>query len=241
MKINRMITAVNRKLVGNTNRIKFIVIHYVGATGDAKANCNYFKTTYRGSSAHYFVGHGGDIWQCVEDADVAWHCGAIKYKHSSCRNNNSIGIELCCKKDAKGKWYFTEETVAAAIELTRELMKKYNVAPTHVIRHFDVTGKQCPEPFVRSENDWRAFKNSLTTQSTSQSNEKKIEKSTDKGKLVKITANTLYVRAGAGVKYEIKTQVKKGEVYTIVEEENGWGKLKSGAGWISLAYTQNVG
>lgn len=54
---------------------------------------------------------------------------------------------------------------------------------------------------------------------------------------VTITTDVLNVRDGAGTNYKINTTVKKGEVYTIVEENNGWGKLKSGAGWISLAYT----
>lgn len=57
---------------------------------------------------------------------------------------------------------------------------------------------------------------------------------------VKVTASVLNVRKGAGTKYGIATTVKKGEVYTIVGESNGWGKLKSGVGWISLAYTQKV-
>ena len=55
--------------------------------------------------------------------------------------------------------------------------------------------------------------------------------------LVKIDTPVLNIRKGAGTKYKIVGTVKKGEVYTIVEESNGWGKLKSGAGWISLAYT----
>ena len=57
------------------------------------------------------------------------------------------------------------------------------------------------------------------------------------GYTVKITASVLNVRDGAGTNYKINTTVKKDEVYTIVEENNGWGKLKSGAGWISLSYT----
>lgn len=54
---------------------------------------------------------------------------------------------------------------------------------------------------------------------------------------VKITADVLNVRAGAGTSFKVTTTVKKNQVYTIVEEKNGWGKLKSGAGWISLKYT----
>lgn len=57
---------------------------------------------------------------------------------------------------------------------------------------------------------------------------------------VKITANTLNIRAGAGTGYKVNTTVKKGEVYTIVAEKNGWGRLKSGAGWICLDYTKKV-
>lgn len=55
--------------------------------------------------------------------------------------------------------------------------------------------------------------------------------------IVKVTADVLNVRAGAGAEHKITTIVKKGQAYTIVEEKNGWGKLKSGAGWISLQYT----
>ena len=57
---------------------------------------------------------------------------------------------------------------------------------------------------------------------------------------VKITASVLNVRAGAGTFYKVNMCVNKGEVYTIVEEKNGWGRLKSGAGWISLQYTARV-
>lgn len=54
--------------------------------------------------------------------------------------------------------------------------------------------------------------------------------------LVKITADVLNVRTGPGVNYPVGTTVKRGEIYTIVETSANWGKLKSGAGWISLDY-----
>lgn len=57
---------------------------------------------------------------------------------------------------------------------------------------------------------------------------------------VRITADALNVRSGPGTSYKAVAVVKKNGVYTIVEENNGWGKLKSGAGWISLKYTQKV-
>lgn len=166
MKINKLLTKVNYKSATN-RKIEYIVIHYVGATGGAEANCKYFHSIYRGVSAHYFVGHAGEIWQCVEDSNISWHCGATSYKHKTCRNSNSIGIELCCRKSGS-KWYFEDATVNAAIELTKELMKKYNIPASNVIRHYDVSGKQCPAPYVlnNTKHTWTAFINKLSTKPT---------------------------------------------------------------------------
>ena len=58
--------------------------------------------------------------------------------------------------------------------------------------------------------------------------------------LVKIDASVVNVRSGPGLNYKTKTQVRKNEVYTIVAQEDNWGKLKSGAGWICLDYTKKV-
>ena len=58
--------------------------------------------------------------------------------------------------------------------------------------------------------------------------------------LVRITANVLNVRKGPGASYSVTTTVKKGQVFTIVDQEGGYGKLKSGAGWIDLAYTTKI-
>lgn len=57
---------------------------------------------------------------------------------------------------------------------------------------------------------------------------------------VRITASKLRVRGGPSVLYRIKTMVSKNEIYTITEVKNGWGKLKSGVGWICLQYTQKI-
>lgn len=58
--------------------------------------------------------------------------------------------------------------------------------------------------------------------------------------LVRVTADVLNVRSGPGPGYGVTTQVRKGSAFTIVEESGGWGKLKSGAGWISLKYAEKV-
>lgn len=53
-----------------------------------------------------------------------------------------------------------------------------------------------------------------------------------------ITANKLNVRSGPSTSFKVNTTVRKNEIFTIVEEKNDWGKLKSGAGWIALEYTK---
>ena len=159
MEIKRNITTKNFDS-GSINRIKYIVVHFTANNGDtAYGNTNYFKS-YRGASAHYFVDENG-IYQSIEDKNIAWHCGAKKYKHSTCRNSNSLGVELCSRKDSKGNYYFMDKTVDNAVELIKMLMAKYNVPIANVIRHYDVTGKNCPEPFVKNIEAWQNFKNRL--------------------------------------------------------------------------------
>lgn len=146
---------------GRTSTIKYIVIHYTANNGDtAKGNANYFHNNKNlQASAHYFVDEK-EIWQAVRDEDTAYHCGANKYKHNECRNSNAIGIEMCSRKNADGTYYFKDATVANAIRLVRQLMAKYNIPASRVIRHYDVTGKMCPMPFVNADR-WAKFKKQL--------------------------------------------------------------------------------
>lgn len=188
MQINKLLTPYNHN-PGSIDRIKYIVIHYVGALGGAKANCQWYAGADRGASAHYFVDFDGSVWQSVEDKDIAWHCGAKSYRHPECRNANSIGIEMCVRNkgsqadtpkggqadtskdsfaDTSRDWYFEDATVAAAIELTRMLMDKYHIPADHVIRHYDVTGKICPNPYVynTTSHTWAQFKAALEASQT---------------------------------------------------------------------------
>ena len=162
MKINKIIANSDNFTKGRTKKIQFLVIHYTANDGDtAKGNCNYFKSPNRNASAHYFVDEN-EIWQSVEDNDTAWHCGTKhKYYHKSCRNSNSISIELCSRKTLSGKYYFKPQTVKNAIYLARKIMKKYNIPIENVLRHYDITHKKCPAPFVDNIREWDKFKNML--------------------------------------------------------------------------------
>ena len=148
---------------GRTQPVRYIVMHYTANNGDtARNNCDYYhRVGGLQASAHYFVDEYG-VMQSVREGDTAWHCGARAYWHPECRNGNSIGIEMCSRKRADGSYYIKPETVANAATLAREIMQRYGIDTDHVLRHYDVTGKRCPMPWVDDPAQWAAFLAMLT-------------------------------------------------------------------------------
>lgn len=147
---------------GRTQPVRYIVMHYTANNGDtARNNCDYYhRVGGLQASAHYFVDEHG-VMQSVCEGDTAWHCGARAYWHPECRNSNSIGIEMCSRKRADGSYYILPETVANAAALAKDIMQRYGIDTDHVLRHYDVTGKRCPMPWVDDPAQWDAFKASL--------------------------------------------------------------------------------
>ena len=135
---NRLITKVNRTEMSKKKN-EWIVIHYVGAVSTAENNARYFEKEYRGASANYFVDETS-IWQVVEDKDAAWHVGGAKVYYNTARNNNSIGIEMCCKQK-DGEWYIEPETIDNTIWLTKMLMAKYEIPISRITTHYLTTRK----------------------------------------------------------------------------------------------------
>ncbi|MDB2074317.1 N-acetylmuramoyl-L-alanine amidase [Clostridium paraputrificum] len=122
----------------------------------------------------------------------------------------------------------------------------HKYAEFYVLRHTVAPAMLIEMAFVDTEADYKKWNdlgaeliaNAIVEGITGQVvQEKPVETPSTTSYTVKITADVLNVRAGAGTNYKVNTQVRKGEIYTIVGESNGWGKLKSGAGWISLKYT----
>ncbi len=134
-----------------TDEIVGIVIHYVGnPSTTAKANRNYFASLAKSgetyASSNFIVGLDGEVILCVPLGEVAY-C-------SNFRNHDTVSIE-CCHPDAEGK--FNDETYASLIRLCRFLVDVYGITPENVIRHYDVTGKMCPNYYVENEDAWRAL------------------------------------------------------------------------------------
>ena len=109
--------------------------------------------------------------------------------------------------------------------------------------HHMVTGKQCPQPWCKNEQaltNWYHFLNKVAGTASTGSLVKPQDPPTAAPYIARVTANVLNVRSGPGTNYPIVLQVKKGSAYTIIEEQGTWGRLKSGAGWVSLKYLEKV-
>ncbi len=132
-----------------------IVVHYTANPGTtAEQNRSYFQNlkdtgeTY--ASSHFVIGIDGEIVQCVP-------CNEVAYA-SNDRNEDTISIE-CCIPDETGE--FSEATYESLVQLVTWLMGRYDLGTDEVIRHYDVTGKECPKYYVEHEDEWYQFKEDL--------------------------------------------------------------------------------
>lgn len=138
--------------------VSYVVMHYTGNAKDtAQANAKYFQGAGRKASAHFFVDENS-ICQSVGLHDIAWHCGAKQYVHASCRNSNSIGIEMC----TSGNYKIAEQTREHAAQLCAYICRLLGITSggvdTYVLRHYDVTHKKCPAEMVDDPGEWTAFR-----------------------------------------------------------------------------------
>lgn len=201
-----MITNVN--MGGFIKKVEYIVIHFVGASGQAKDNGNYFKNVNRKSSAHYFVDPNFTV-QVVPENRAAWHVGDGEGRYGI-TNSNSIGIEGCQDTSTgKNVWYwdFHPNTYQQMIELTAHLQKKYNVPDSKVVRHYDASRKMCPGNWQHNNwAKWHQFKRDLSAfNGSGQSSKVKNEKA-----LFALTEN-IKVRTKPDVKSKHVKTLKKGD------------------------------
>ena len=127
--------------------VRNIVIHYVGNPGaTAQQNRDYYANPSSGVSSHFVIGLKGEIIQCIPLHE--------KSSASSHRNKDTISIEVC-HPDESGK--FTDASYQSLVKLTVWLCEVCDLDSNDVIRHYDITGKQCPLYFVTHEDAWKKF------------------------------------------------------------------------------------
>lgn len=130
-----------------------IVIHYVGNPGTtAQQNRDYFNSDEARVSSHFVVGLQGEIIQCVPLNEIS--------SASNDRNPDTISIEVC-HPDASGQ--FTDESYQSLVRLTAWLCDIGRLKSGDVIRHYDITGKQCPLYYVEHEDAWTQLKKDVAS------------------------------------------------------------------------------
>lgn len=147
-----------------------LVWHWVANPGSTpEGNRNFFENRKDGKdgygSAHYIIGINGDTLQCIPECEMAYHVGANKYKEEAIKmfgpypNATTIGIELC---HPTWEGYFTDETLQSLIKLSVSICKRYNLHPSvDIVRHYDITGKNCPKWFIEHEDEFISLKNKI--------------------------------------------------------------------------------
>ena len=133
----------------NANKPEFIVIHDTGnynIGANAEMHYQYFNSGDKQSSAHFFI-DDKQILQLVEIKDKSWHCGDGNNAHGI-NNGNSISVEICINNEGN---YLA--TINNTLELVSYLMKTYNISIDKVVRHFNASGKNCPQT-MNNNGDW---------------------------------------------------------------------------------------
>lgn len=132
-------------------QVNGIVIHYTANPGtSAKDNRDYFEglkdSHATKASSHFIIGLDGEIVQCIP-------CNEWAYASNE-RNEDTISIE-CCIPDESGE--FTQQTYDSLVELVSWLCFRYGLTEEDLLRHYDITGKNCPKYYVEHEDAWNTF------------------------------------------------------------------------------------
>ena len=133
-------------------QIDGILVHYTANPGStAQQNHDYFEglkdSQSTKASSHFIIGLDGEVIQCIPSSEWAYA--------SNNRNSDTLSIE-CCHPDESGQ--FTNATYQSLVQLTGWLCHRFGLSSEDVIRHYDVTGKDCPKYFVEHEDAWVQFR-----------------------------------------------------------------------------------
>lgn len=132
-----------------------IAVHYTANPGaTAQQNRDYFenlKDSHQTQvSSHFVIGLEGEIIQCIPSSEMSYATNE--------RNVDTLSIE-CCHPDESGK--FEQATYDSLVDLVAWLCNRFMLSTDDIIRHYDVTGKNCPKYFVENPEEWEEFKEAV--------------------------------------------------------------------------------
>lgn len=208
-----------------------ITPHHMSGVLSGEQCARIFQNSKRNASANYCIGVNGDIVCCVPEENRAWTSS------SSWNDCQAITIEVSNNKMG-GKWTISNASWKSLVKLCVDICRRYNFKLKYdgtkygsLTRHNMYANTDCPGPYLQS-------KFPELVKEVNKQLENKEEKKNFKKYYIKVTANVLNVREGAGTQYKVVKTIKKGEKWLIRDEKNGWGKIR--IGWIKLSYTKRV-
>lgn len=225
-----------------TEPITKITIHHMAAVTTAKACAASFYNPHRQGSANYCV-DGKEIICCIPEERRAWTSG------SKWNDQRAITIEVA-NSTGKPKWEISDAAYRNLIRLCIDICKRYHITPTFnntknasFTFHYMFQSTECPGPWIKSHTkqiieDVKAGLKGEAIPDT-EPEPAPVPKPETKN-LIKVTVPALNIRSGPGTKYPVVGCITDHGIYTIIEKKSGWGKLKSGKGWIYLKYTKGV-
>jgi hypothetical protein len=238
-----------------------ITIHCFVGQVTAKRGAEVFQPVKKQASCNYCIGKDGDISLVVDEKDRSW-CTS-----SGANDHRAITFEVA--SDSYHPYAVTNAAYQSVINLCEDICRRYgkkkliwfgdktkslNYSPAAdemvLTVHRWFANKACPGQYLYelqgniATEVTKRLGGSTTSTGTAPVTPTQPAPSTPATKptsyLVKVTASALNYRSGPGTNYKINGCIRDKSTYTIVEEKNGWGKLKSGAGWICLAYTKRI-
>ena len=239
MKINKSYLCTRNCYDGNSPT--WIVVHQTGNNkvgADAKAHAlSLFNGNINGMSWHFVV-DDKSAYQNLPINKGAWHVG-VNYGgrlFGTVNNRNSICVESCIQAG-----YNANNAFNNTVEVVKQLMAEYNIDADHVVSHYDVCAKNCPQQ-IREAGKWTAFKAALTDLQIKVGGKYKLLvniyfRKTPSGEYVKW--KELSESAKKKSTKKSKSKLKKGNTVQALEvktQSNGniWIRIKNG--WLCVKY-----
>jgi N-acetylmuramoyl-L-alanine amidase len=125
--------------------VDMLVLHYTGMKTADEALARLTDPAAK-VSAHYTIGRDGRVYRHVPEDRRAWHAGVSYWAGARNINARSIGIELVNPGHEFGYIPFTDEQIAALIDIAQEIMARHNISPARVVGHSDVAPARKEDP-----------------------------------------------------------------------------------------------
>src|SRR5262249_21604915 len=129
----------------NGGPVDILVLHYTGMPG-AESAMKLLTTVEGKVSSHYTVDEDGTIYRPVEGKNRGWHAGVSSWCGATDINSRSIGIEIVNPGHEWGYRPFAPGQIAAVMELTKGILKRWPITPARVLAHSDVAPERKIDP-----------------------------------------------------------------------------------------------